>query len=90
MRRVRLRIAGRVQGVCFRMETRREAHRLGLAGSVRNRSDGSVEAVAEGPDEQILAFIAWCRRGPSLARVADVRVTEETPTGRETGFEITF
>ena len=76
-RRVRLRIRGRVQGVFYRDSTRREARRLGLRGWVCNRSDGSVEAVAQGPPEQVAALIDWCHEGPALARVLEVGVTEE-------------
>ena len=61
---VRLRIRGRVQGVFYRDSTRREAQRLGLRGWVRNRSDGSVEAVALGPPERIAALIDWCHEAP--------------------------
>jgi acylphosphatase len=78
-RRVRLRIRGRVQGVFYRDSTQREAQRLGLHGWVRNRSDGSVEAVAQGPPEQVAALIDWCHEGPALARVLEVGVTEDPP-----------
>ena len=79
-----------VQGVCFRMETRAEAQRLGVSGYVRNMPDGSVEAVAEGDPAAVESLIDWCRRGPPLARVRDVVVVEEEPTGREDGFRITY
>ncbi len=74
---VRLRIRGLVQGVFYRDSTRREAQRLGLRGWVRNRSDGSVEAVARGPSEQVAALIDWCHEGPAPARGVEVGVTEE-------------
>ena len=89
-RRVRLRVTGIVQGVCFRAETRREACRLGLCGFVRNRDDGSVEVVAEGSSSRLDTLIAWCRRGPPHARVAGVTVREEEPTGAESGFHIGY
>ncbi len=85
---VRLRIRGRVQGVFYRDSTRREAQRLGLRGWVRNRSDGSVEAVALGPPERIAALIDWCHEGPPLARVAEVAVTEESGDADEPEFEV--
>lgn len=86
-RRVALVITGRVQGVFFRRETRREAQKLGLSGFVENRPDGSVRAEAEGPSIQVGALIRWCRRGPDHARVEDVRVAEIPATGSE-GFLI--
>ena len=69
---MRLKIAGRVQGVCFRDFAVREARALGLKGWVRNRSDGSVEAVASGPDGKIKEFVGKCTRGPSAARVTHI------------------
>ena len=87
-RRVRLRIRGRVQGVFYRDSTQREAQRLGLYGWVRNRSDGSVEAVAQGPPERVAALIDWCHEGPPLARVAEVNVIEESGDTDELEFEV--
>jgi len=69
---VRLRVTGRVQGVGYRAWAAAEARRLGLSGFVRNRLDGSVEAVARGPAEALAAFAAACRTGPSGARVEAV------------------
>lgn len=73
-RAVRLVVVGEVQGVFYRAWTQERARALGLAGWVRNRRDGSVEALLSGPDEQVDAMIAACRRGPPSARVEDVRV----------------
>lgn len=67
-----LRITGRVQGVGFRYALCDEAERLGLTGWVRNRTDGSVEAVVQGPPGAVEAIVAWTRRGPPGSRVADV------------------
>jgi acylphosphatase len=69
MRAVRLRIAGRVQGVGYRHWTIRTARDLGLSGWVRNRMDGSVEALVAGPDAAVAAMVQACRRGPPHARV---------------------
>jgi len=70
----RLRVTGRVQGVGFREALRAEALHLGVTGWVRNRRDGSVEALIQGEVAQLEAIVAWCRRGPPAARVADVEV----------------
>lgn len=72
--RAHLVVTGRVQGVWYRASMRREAEGLGLAGWVRNRADGSVEAEAIGPAEAIDRLIAWARVGPPAAAVEDVRV----------------
>ena len=87
-RRVRLYIRGRVQGVFYRDSTQREAQRMELRGWVRNRSDGSVEAVAQGPPERVAALIDWCHEGPPLAQVAEVAVTEESGDTEELEFEV--
>ena len=79
----RLVIRGRVQGVGFRFHIRAEAMRLGVAGWVRNRSDGTVEALVQGEQDAVDRMIAWARRGPSSARVSDVEVEEWTPAALE-------
>ena len=88
--RAHLVISGRVQGVCYRLYARDEALRLDLKGWVRNRPDGSVEAVAEGEAENVAAFAEWCRNGPPMARVAGVKC--DYPPCREDliTFEITY
>ena len=78
-------VSGRVQGVGFRYATLQRASSRGVAGWVRNNMDGSVEAVFEGESEQVEALVAWCHRGPAGARVDDVRVELEAPSG-ERGF----
>jgi acylphosphatase len=72
---------GRVQGVFFRDSTRREAQRRGVSGWARNRSDGAVEAVFEGPAEAVQAMVEFVRNGPGHAEVTDAEVHEETPEG---------
>lgn len=71
-------IAGRVQGVCFRDAMVSEAQRLGVTGWVRNRSDGTVEAMVQGDPQAVRALIDWAHRGPELARVAGVQVSPGT------------
>lgn len=67
-----LRITGMVQGVGYRDALRREAAKLGVTGWVRNRADGSVEAVVQGAQETLDVLAAWARRGPPAARVTGV------------------
>lgn len=74
MERRRLLIRGRVQGVGFRAALAREAQKEGVTGWVRNRRDGTVEAMICGSDEAVAAMIAWARRGPPGARVDHVEV----------------
>ena len=69
-------ITGRVQGVGFRMYMERVAQELGVTGWVRNRRDGSVEAMVAGAPEAVDKIIAWTRRGPGSAVVAEVGITE--------------
>ena len=78
-------VRGRVQGVGFRYSLSERARSRAIAGWVRNNPDGSVEAVFEGAPEEVDALVAWCHRGPAGARVDDVRVELEAPSG-ERGF----
>ena len=84
---VHVRIEGRVQGVGYRLWTQRTAVARGLRGWVRNRRDGSVEAVFQGPDADVAAMIEQCKTGPSDARVTRVEVLAEG-VGAFTGFEV--
>ena len=87
MKSVRLLVAGRVQGVGFRWAVEREAGRLGVGGWVRNLADGRVEARFEGEDAAVDDAVAFCRRGPDVAQVESVDVTEVQPEGVE-GFRV--
>ncbi|MCG0278046.1 MAG: acylphosphatase [Thermanaeromonas sp.] len=80
-------VRGRVQGVGFRYFTRDHALALGINGWVRNRYDGTVEGVAEGPQEKVEEFLSLCRQGPQLAHVEGMEVRYEEPQG-EKGFTI--
>ena len=79
--RKRLVIHGRVQGVWFRNATQRQARALGVSGWVRNRTDGSVEAVFEGAPALVAAAVAFCHEGPTHARVDRVESQDEPPEG---------
>lgn len=68
-------ITGRVQGVWYRESMRLEAERLGIAGWVRNRRDGAVEAMVHGDETGVEAIIAWAWVGPPSARVDSVEAT---------------
>jgi acylphosphatase len=85
----RIQVSGRVQGVWYRASTRDQAHALGLVGTVRNRMDGSVAIVAQGPRGPIEALIGWARRGPPHARVDAVDVEWIEPNPAATTFAIT-
>jgi len=80
-------VSGKVQGVYFRATTRDEARTRDVDGWVRNLPDGRVEAVFEGPREDVEEMVAFCHEGSSTARVEDIEVTYEDLQG-EAGFEV--
>lgn len=80
---LKVRVYGVVQGVFYRVATRDAARQLGVAGWVRNRQDGSVEAFFQGPGEAVDAMVAWCRQGPTGAMVERV---ETEPAERDARF----
>lgn len=88
MRSVRLEISGRVQGVGFRYAMREEAARRGVRGWVRNRSDGSVEALLQGDAAGVEALLEWARRGPAGARVSALRAQPADGEPQASGFEL--
>ena len=88
--RARVIVEGRVQGVFFRHHTQEMAFRLGVTGWVKNRRDGSVEAVFEGDRERVDQIIEWCRRGAPEARVTGVQVNWEVYTGEFEDFSVTY
>jgi acylphosphatase len=82
-------ITGRVQGVTFRASALEEAQKYpSLCGFVRNRTDGKVEALFAGEDEEVLSMVAWCRKGPPLAKVSSFEVKEEEYSPSLQGFHI--
>ncbi len=83
-------VQGMVQGVFFRFQTQEMAKRLDLKGWVKNREDGSVEAVFEGDRRKVAQIIEWCHRGPSGARVTGVHRTWEDYRGEFDDFSIGY
>ena len=72
--RAHLYIEGNVQGVFFRRSARSKADELGVVGLIRNRKDGSVEAIAQGPKTKVDVFIKWCKKGPPFSKVEKVEI----------------
>ncbi len=83
-------VSGIVQGVFYRATAVEVARSLGLKGWVRNLPDGRVEIVAEGDSDALNQLLAWCRRGPKMARVDEVRVEEVPMTGGLEGFVVRY
>jgi acylphosphatase len=83
-------IRGYVQGVWFRASTKDEATRIGMAGWVRNLSDGSVEALFEGEKKKVEEIIGWCHRGPSGAQVSKVEISWEPYKAEFKHFDIRY
>jgi len=83
-------VRGRVQGVSYRYWTRAEADRRGLAGWVRNREDGAVEAVFAGPDAQVQEMLVALRSGPPAARVSEVEIIAEGGADPGNSFQIRY
>jgi acylphosphatase len=79
--RVRVVVAGVVQGVFFRDTCRDQARAEGVGGWVRNRGDGTVEAEFEGPRAAVDRLVTWCRSGPPRARVDGLEVETVPPIG---------
>ena len=86
--RAHLVVRGRVQGVWFRGSMQEEAARRRLAGWVRNRNDGAVEAEVEGERAAVDAMLDWARHGPPGARVTDVAVAWIEPRGERGAFAV--
>lgn len=83
----RLEIRGKVQGVLFRESMREEAARLGITGWVRNKKDGSVEALIQGPANAVEELITWAHEGPPAAAVETVRAENAAPDSSITDFK---
>jgi acylphosphatase len=76
-----IKVYGKVQGVWFRKSAQQKALALGLRGFCKNMEDGSVYIEAEGDLEKLFNFVNWCKKGPELAEVENIKMSEETPTG---------
>ena len=81
-------VSGDVQGVFFRDSTRQKAQQLGLSGWVKNLPDGRVEALFEGPSQEVREMVRWCEQGPPHAAVENVEVEFDTARGAVSGFEV--
>jgi acylphosphatase len=88
--RAHLIVSGRVQGVFFRAETRRAAQQYGVTGWVRNLGDGTVEAVVEGEKADVISLINWCKKGPPISRVDDVKVDWQDYQGVFDAFNVKY
>lgn len=77
MKRLRIFIYGKVQGVFFRASAVEKALELGLTGFTRNETSGAVYCEAQGPEEKLDVFLNWCRRGPEQAQVDDIEYVFE-------------
>jgi acylphosphatase len=88
MKRLRVTVLGRVQGVGFRWSARSRANELGLTGWVRNLPDRRVEICFQGEDGAVAEMEDWCRVGPQFSSVRSISVIDEAPAEYEEGFEI--
>jgi len=90
LKRVHVVIEGKVQGVYFRTYTQAEAQEIGVAGWVRNRPDGNVEAAVEGECDKVDKMIEWCKAGSPMSEVSRVLVAEEEPLNEKGTFNIRY
>ena len=89
VKRMKIRVEGKVQGVWFRKSAKIEADKLGLAGFVKNEPDGSVYVEVEGEENSVRQLIGWAHEGPEGARVRKVEFEELSANGMP-GFEIIY
>ena len=90
MKSLKVRVEGRVQGVCFRYYAQQEANRLGIKGWVRNCPDGCVETLIYGSEPQLSTMLAWLKHGPSSAIVTQTHIEPASLHPLPTGFNITY
>jgi len=90
MKRVNIMIHGSVQGVFFRAKAKRIAEGLGLKGYAKNMPEGTVEIVAEGPEDKLKELISFCKKGPEAAEVSKVDVEFSEASNEFKGFEVRY
>ena len=90
MKTVKAIVSGRVQGVWYRAHTREKALELGVVGTVRNLSDGTVEIIAQGEAARVEALLDWARTGPPMAVVHRVQVVEVEGEAVHDSFAVTY
>lgn len=88
MKRVRILIEGKLQGANFRYHTQQEAKKLGLAGFVRNLSDGRIEIDAQGDDASVDKLLAWCQEGPQNTQLKSILFRYDEPAEHGTDFVV--
>lgn len=88
MKTIQINVTGRVQGVCFRADTQKQAAKFGITGFVKNKKDGSVEIIARSGQNKLDSLVDWCHKGPFMAKVSNVIVNEYASTETFTRFEI--
>ena len=81
-------VSGKVQGVYFRASTAKKAHKLNLSGWVRNLGDARVEVFAQGGEESLMQLLLWCKKGPVLAKVSEVKHEVAALDHELSGFEV--
>lgn len=90
MKHLDIKVYGKVQGVFYRVSSKKEAGKLGISGYAQNMSDGTVEIRVEGEDVKLEEFLKWCRKGPILAKVAKIEHKESDNLEEYSGFKIKF
>ena len=88
MKEIHLTIYGRVQGVFYRLNTKNKAKSLGLTGYTKNLENGRVEVVAEGPQEKLKELIEWCKKGPKIAKVDNLKIVWKDAKNKYDEFRI--
>ncbi len=90
MKRVHVFISGKVQGVFFRSNIKERANKLNLKGFVKNLPNEKVEAVFEGKEENINEILKFCKKGPSGAKIKDIKIKEEKVSNKFNSFEVRY
>jgi len=88
--RIHIIIKGRVQGVFFRAQAKRQAQIFNITGWIKNNPDGSVELIAEGEEDNLNQLQAWCTKGPDIAKVENIKAKQEEYKGEFTTFSVKY